>query len=748
MEHQKDVPEQSGVVGVGGGQIVSFEDALVLVREAYQRDIDQAFKDLRRFETGGTGDALSSPIATKRPAVGQPFSSCPKEESASTPKTNPLEPLRIAQPRVQVKKVDTSDQQVSKNSFVQPPVAPPALDVAQEPVEAIPLMELPGESNRYSDATIGGFEDIMPVEPLYSSSQAKGSRMKSSQPLTPAWQGISFSAGSSSESTARFQPSKMAKDRMASLGPGRQSIFMLRSASAANQLSTQLSTQISSRMGRLSSERSSIETAESSKRVDLVYSSRGGRPSVAASRGRSSLHASAIQKEPTQRRSSVAAQMAIKREAVFADAAAMKEKVRQAIGTPVYNVFDFYHTTGCWQKIARSSIFEHVTLGVIAANAIWIAVDTDENKAATLADADLIFKVVENLFCVYFLGEWIVRFMAFKNKFDGLRDSWFVFDSALVVMMVLETWLMTVVMLIIGGGSSSGFGNASILKLFRLLRLSRMARMARLLRAMPELMIMCKGMKVAMRSVFFTLCLLAVIVYIFAITLTQVLEDTSIGDESFRTVGRSMNSLLLHATIPDQADIVTAVGEEHFVFRIIILLYILFASLTVMNMLVGVLVEVVSIVSAVEKETMLVNFVKQQLQPMLTKGGLELHSGNTIGKQDFAKLLEQPEAARALQEVGVDVVGLVDFTDFIFQNGKELSFSDCMDLVLQLRGTNTATVKDVVDLRKHVMTELMRLDERNTERFALLLDSVEGTDVVDEKLKELDRKTVDIGRKH
>lgn len=420
------------------------------------------------------------------------------------------------------------------------------------------------------------------------------------------------------------------------------------------------------------------------------------------------------------------AKVAPKREAVFADAAAMKEKVRHAISAPVYNVFDYYHETGCWQAVAKSAPFENVTLAVIAANALWISYDTDANKSATLMEADVQFQIVENFFCIYFFCEWLFRFMAFKNKLSGLRDSWFVFDSSLVAMMVFETWLMSAIIYFAGGGGGAGLGNMSILKVFRLLRLTRMARMARLLRAIPELMIMIKGMKVAMRSVLFTLVLLGVIVYIFAITLTQVLEGTEVGDDYFKSVPNAMNSLLLHATIPDQADIVEMIGDEHFLYRILILLYILFASLTVMNMLVGVLCEVVSIVSAVEKETMLVNFVKQQLAPMLDKGGLTAGSEQTVGKEDFIKILEQPEAARALQEVGVDVVGLVDFTDFIFQNGKELSFSDCMDLVLQLRGTNNATVKDIVDLRKHVMTELARVEVRNTERFALLLDTVEA----------------------
>ena len=41
----------------------------------------------------------------------------------------------------------------------------------------------------------------------------------------------------------------------------------------------------------------------------------------------------------------------------------------------------------------------------------------------------------------------------------------------------------------------------------------------------------------------------------------------------------------------------------------------------------------------------------------------------------------------------MDVVGLVDFLDFIFLDGQELSFPEFMDVVLQLRGCNRATVR-------------------------------------------------------
>ena len=50
-----------------------------------------------------------------------------------------------------------------------------------------------------------------------------------------------------------------------------------------------------------------------------------------------------------------------------------------------------------------------------------------------------------------------------------------------------------------------------------------------------------------------------------------------------------------------------------------------------------------------------------------------------ISKTDFTRLLQQPEAARALSQIVVDVVGLVDFTDFLFVGGTILSFGEFID---------------------------------------------------------------------
>jgi len=387
--------------------------------------------------------------------------------------------------------------------------------------------------------------------------------------------------------------------------------------------------------------------------------------------------------------------------AVFADAAAMKAKVKENIMRPEYNVAQFYKDEGCAQSIARSALFDNATLAVIGLNALWIWIDTDYNNSATLWDAHPLFQLGENAFCVYFAGEWLIRFMAFEVKRNGLRDAWFVFDSALVFMMVLETWLLNLAIWLFGGGSGADLGNASILRLVRLLRLTRMARMARLLRAMPELMILVKGISVAARSVIFTLLLLILILYVFAIAFRQMCTETDLEDSHFKTVPEAMITLLLQGVLPDQNALVTELGDVNYAYGAVVLLFILLSSLTIMNMLVGVLCEVVAVVSTVEKEQMQLNFVKSKLMSLIQESGITEDDNLSIGREAFEALLLMPEGARVIQEVGVDVVVLVDLMDQIFSDEKpELSFVDLMELVLQLRGSNTATVRDVVDLRK------------------------------------------------
>lgn len=398
---------------------------------------------------------------------------------------------------------------------------------------------------------------------------------------------------------------------------------------------------------------------------------------------------------------------------VFHDAESMKAKVRQTLMKPQYNVADFYHENGFFQHIARHYIFEQVTLFVIFLNVIWIGIDTDHNDASILIDADLVFQVVENIFCTFFSFELLIRFLAFSHKRNCLRDYWFVFDAALVTVMISETWILSIVILAIGKSPSGDFGGLSILRIFRFARVVRVSRLARLLRAIPEVVVLLKSVGIAIRSVMIFFVLWVVLIFVFAIVFRQLTDGDDIGDRYFKSVPSAMNTLLLNGLLPENESIVNQVSESNPMLWILIMSFILLASLTLMHMLLGVLVENISVISVAEKEGMAVVSVSTQLRETLIAYDRDPEA--PLSKQEFDQLIMEPAIANLFRNEGVDTNVLIDMSEIIFQDldlqGRSgLTFELLVETVLNMRGSNPATVKDVKEqlrLTKTIIRETM-----------------------------------------
>lgn len=366
------------------------------------------------------------------------------------------------------------------------------------------------------------------------------------------------------------------------------------------------------------------------------------------------------------------------RRSLFPDKLQMKQDGMNALLLPKFDPADHYHQSGICQSIARSPWLESVTFVVIGVNAIWISVDLDLNMEAVLWNSHWVFVVAENLFCVYFCAEFVIHLCAYKSKVVALQDRTLWLNCLLVCLNIFEVWVLSFVML-----SRSTHGDVkigtSVVRIARLLRLLRDSRLARLLPVMPELMIMIRGMVAATRSVVTTLVLLAIIVY-------------------------------LYGVLQDMAPMVYNMSDENPFFGILILIFIFIATLVALNLLIGVLVEVVSVVAAMEKQHLCASFVRDSLKTIMRRADMVGDGHKQLSQEEFERLLVIPEVARAVKEMRVDVVGLVELSDFIFQGDRQLSFDDFFHLVLQLRGSNSVTVKDIVDMRKFVMQEMLILE--------------------------------------
>merc|ERR1712000_571412 len=99
-------------------------------------------------------------------------------------------------------------------------------------------------------------------------------------------------------------------------------------------------------------------------------------------------------------------------------------------------------------QMAQKDWFENGILLVIVLNSVWIGVDLEMNQEGAFYvcwDTFELFGFVENIFCLVFSFEVVVRLLQYKNPFYFFMDSsmlfWNYFDFFLVALMVFETWV-------------------------------------------------------------------------------------------------------------------------------------------------------------------------------------------------------------------------------------------------------------------------------------------------------------------
>jgi len=291
-----------------------------------------------------------------------------------------------------------------------------------------------------------------------------------------------------------------------------------------------------------------------------------------------------------------------------------------------------------------------------------------------------------------------------------MKDCWFLFDAILVILMVFETWTIPMMFLLAGSGNSTDFFGGVNATLFRLLRLVRLSRLMRVMRALPELLYLLKGIVEATRSVSCVCFLLVCILYVFGIIMVQLCAGTDVED-IFPNVPDAMVVLFVQGALLDEVhDLMTKTRAASPAGFVMLFFVIVLAAMTMMNMLVGILCEVVSSVAEKERYAMSTAFIREKV--LETLEAIDEDGDGQIAKNEFMAILEHPKAVDALTEASVDVVALVDIADVIFQSDRagekfesSLDFDSFMSIVMKFCGTNNATVKDIVDIRRIMMAQ-------------------------------------------
>jgi len=290
-------------------------------------------------------------------------------------------------------------------------------------------------------------------------------------------------------------------------------------------------------------------------------------------------------------------------------------------------VEDLYWKKGIAQMIASSDVFAHLTVFVVASNAVFIGFDSDYNDANNIYSADCHwhFFLCVQFFCVYFTLELAIRFWAFEHKSNCLWDGWFQFDTFLVSTMILDTWILMPALSFVGGDV------VIPTQPFRLLRLLKLTRMARLARAFPELVTMVQGLVRSLRAISSSMILIGLMMYVWAIILHMLMKGEHEFNDmlwreyqlSFGTMITCMwtlfttGTLMLDNASPLMTTLIFSDRLTYVLAGIAFIGYAMVSAMCILQMLIGVLCEVVAAVKEEQTTSHDVQLIKQELLHLL-----------------------------------------------------------------------------------------------------------------------------------
>jgi len=387
---------------------------------------------------------------------------------------------------------------------------------------------------------------------------------------------------------------------------------------------------------------------------------------------------------------------------LFAGTDDLKAQIRMNLRDEPYSVHNFYKKTGWFQHIARSRRFEASSLLLVIASSFWMTVDIDTNDAMFLHEADAGYQAVAHAICFLFTLELIIRFGAFENIRNVVKDFWCMFDLLLVFFLVLETWVLWFLIGVLSIQMSAS--NVRVFSVLRMMRLVRVLRLVKLFRFLPEVLVIVKGIGVAMRPISLVFILLFMVIYVGAIIFRVLLEGTGFGDERFSTVMQAMATLLLDCAITGTrgGPLMKEAYLQHPAYSILIFIFMLLTNVTMMGLLVGLLVQTIKKVAEVEELEKKEDKNKQNMTDFWEH--VRASDGDNDGYisiHEFYKLLGQRKTARLLKKMDVDPERLILLSDFVFdESDGRLSQEDFNQWVLDMRATQRGTIKDHIETRK------------------------------------------------
>ena len=217
-------------------------------------------------------------------------------------------------------------------------------------------------------------------------------------------------------------------------------------------------------------------------------------------------------------------------------------------------------------KLNSSRIFQFSVISIIILNAVTLGISTYELNSILKNT----IQILDYCITVFFVIEILIRFISEPKKLNFFKSGWNIFDTIIVLISLIP----------IPNNSS-----------FLLLRLLRVFRVLRLISVIPELKKIIEALINSIKKVFYVSLLLFIILYIYA-TIGSILFGEVIPYR-WSDVGVSLITLFQVLTLSSWETVMLPLQEIFWWAWIYFFSFIIICAITMMNLLIAVIVDVI-----------------------------------------------------------------------------------------------------------------------------------------------------------
>lgn len=422
------------------------------------------------------------------------------------------------------------------------------------------------------------------------------------------------------------------------------------------------------------------------------------------------------------------------RESVKSDFYAMQEKVQKSF-ISAFKEPPLVPGSLCAYRIVNSKTSSAMISGLIFLNLVLLGAEVDASSGLPLDVQLESFYVLNNILVSIFVVEVVLKVSAYKCRgfFSGIDRWWNLFDLLIVLLSVLEIVADLIAQsLSDGNGQFMDISHLRVMRFARLVRALRGIRVIRLLRYISGLRTILFSIVSTMSAVLWTMLLLLMLFFCFAVLLAQIVTDHCRSqadltcDETlhffWHSVGESMLTLFLSITggISWQ-NALAPLREISTLAAVAYLAYIIIAVFAILNVVTGVFCNMAIESARADKDMA----VLQQMR----KHAAQVDSLRLLFKEidnDGSSVLTLPELKEALRtenmanfmqslEISTQDVWTL-FTVIDADNSGEITLDEfvfgCMHLQGPAKGVQMARLQHEATIIRKEMRAMRRYVDR------------------------------------